>query len=322
MVLVTGCNSLIGRTLTERLLKDGMQVRAMDTWKQKGFPENAEFIEGCVLDSELLYSVCQDVKTIYHLQDIENPSHEGRRRMKKVNIRGTENVINAALENQVPKMVFLSSAEVYGNRKTMLIKEDDVKKPVTPYGRDKLKAEKLCLKALEEHSIGITIFRPTLITGAGVDDPLILVILYMALAMGDANRLYIAGDGNTRFQLIHSSDVASAMIASTKIAAARGRIYNLGSDDVPAQMEQIVKIREKARLDCQIKHISPAATKLLSVLLKPFKINYLRKEHVMFLLSNFVLDCSMAKKDLAWEPTMDNVDIFLETIEWYVREKL
>ena len=322
MVLVTGCNSLIGRTLTESLLKEGLEVRAMDTWKEKGFPDKAEFIEGCVLDAELLYSICQDVKTIYHLQDIENPIHEGRRMMKKVNVRGTENVINAAKENMVSKMVFLSSAEVYGTRKTMLIKEDDIKKPVTAYGKDKLKAEKVCLKALEDNTLDITIFRPTLITGAGVDDPLILVILYMALGVGDANRLYIAGDGNTRFQLIHPADVVSAMLSSTKKSGTRGMIYNLGSDDVPSQMEQIVKIREKARLDCQIKHISPAMTKLFSVILKPLNINYLRREHVMFLLSNFVLDCNMAKKDLEWTPTMNNIDIFIETIQWYVRDKL
>jgi len=322
MVLVTGCNSLVGNTLIRRLLNDGMQVRAIDTWKEKGLPGNVDFLEGSILDEELILSACEGVKTVFHLKDIENPAHDGRRHMKKVNVRGTANVLKAAREQGASKIVFLSSAEVYGNRKTMLINEDDPKKPVTPYGKDKLKAEKLCLKAIEQDNLDITIFRPTIIGGANIDDPLILVILYMSMAMGEANRLYIAGNGSTRFQLVHPDDVVDAMIASTKIHATRGRIYNLGSDDVPTQMEQIVKMKEKARLDCQIKHLSPSATRVLSVLLKPLKINYLRKEHVLFLLSNFVLDCDRAKNDLSWTPKKNNIEILSEAIQWYQTEKL
>lgn len=322
MVLVTGCNSLIGITLIQRLLKDGVQVRAIDTWKEKGFPESVDFLQGSVLDEELLLSASEGVDTIFHLKDIESPVHDGRRHMRKVNIRGTENILKAAKENSVKKIIFQSTGEVYGNRKTMLIKEDDPRKPVTPYGKDKLKAEKLCFKAIEENSLDITIFRPTIVGGANLEEPLILVILYMALAMGDASRLYIAGDGDTRFQLVHPGDVVDAMIAATKIHSARGKVYNLGSDNVPTQMEQIVKVKEKARLDCQIKHISASAAKISSVLLKPLKINYLRKEHIMFLLSNFVLDCDNAKKDLNWAPTKNNIDIFLEAIQWYETEKL
>ncbi|HPA71940.1 MAG TPA: NAD(P)-dependent oxidoreductase [Spirochaetota bacterium] len=322
MVLVTGCNSLVGNTLVRRLLADGVQVRAIDTWREKGLPESVDFLQGSVLDEELLLSACEGVKTVFHFKDIESPVHDGRRRMKKVNIRGTENVLKAAKENDVRKVIFLSTAEVYGNRKTMLIKEDDAKKPVTPYGKDKLKAEKLCVRAVETDNMDITIFRPTIVGGAGIEDPLILVILYMAMAVGDANRLYIAGDGNTRFQLVHPSDVVDAMLTATKLHETRGKIYNLGSDDVPTQMEQLVKVKEKARLDCQIKHISPSFAKISSVLLKPLKINYLRKEHVMFLTSNFVLDCDQAKKELNWNPTKDNIEILLEAIRWYEKEKL
>ncbi len=140
--------------------------------------------------------------------------------------------------------------------------------------------------------------------------------------MGDANQLYIAGDGNSRFQLVHPDDVAEAMIKAANNNISKGKIYNLGSDNVPSQIEQVVKVRELAELDCRIKHISPFFTKILSVILKPLKINYLRKEHVMFILSNFVLDCSRAKTELKWKPKKNNVNILTEAIEWYKKEKL
>ncbi len=321
MVLVTGCNSLVGSTLIRRLLAEGSDIRAIDTWKKKSMPEGIDFLEGTVLNEELLMSATEGIQTIYHLQDIDSPVHAGRRYMKKMNVKGTENVLKAAKENGVEKIIFLSSAEVYGNRKTMLINENDPCRPTIPYGKDKLKAEKLCKKGIE-NGLDITIFRPTIVAGPGIDDPLILVILYMAMAMGDANRLYIAGDGDTRFQLVHPDDVVTAMLNCRKIEQSRGKIYNLGSDDVPTQMEQIIKVKELARLDCQIKHLSASLTKFLSIVLKPFKINYLRKEHVLFMLSNFVLDCDRAKKELNWQPLKNNIDIFLETIEWYQKEKL
>ena len=322
MFLVTGCNSLLGRSLIKRLLKGGAAVKGLDLWREGDYPENLEFAEGSVLDYELLLAFSRGVEVIYHLMDIKNSSRFGRRFMKRINVTGTENIIAAAKENNIKKIVYLSSADVYGKPRAMPVRQDDPKKPVTRYGKDKLRAERICWRYIEKEKIDITIFRPTLIAGPGVEDPLMLIILYMALAMGDANRLYVAGDGDSMFQLIHPDDVVDALTSAYSIPDTKGKVYNLGSDNVPTQMEQVVKIRELAKLDCQTKRLSPLATKVLSFLLRPLNVNYLTREHVIFILSNFVLDCVMAKRDLKWYPRKDNIDILVETIEWYEREKL
>ncbi|RPI96425.1 MAG: NAD(P)-dependent oxidoreductase, partial [Spirochaetales bacterium] len=262
------------------------------------------------------------VDTIYHLLDIEYPSHYGRRFMKRVNIKGTENLLRAARELGVNKIVHLSSSKVYGSPEELPVKEEDTPRPNTRYGKDKLKAENLCRKFVEKDEMDITIFRAAPITGPGLDDPMILVILYMALGMEDSSRLYIAGEGDTRYQLVYTDDVVAALIAGARAPVARGGVYNLGSDNVPTQREEVMKVKEKAGLECGVKHLTPLFAKLLSFILKPLNINYLRKEHLLFILSNFVLDCSKAKKDLGWMPSKDNIEIFIETIDWYRREKL
>ncbi len=322
MFLVTGCNSLLGRSLVKRLLKDGAAVRGLDLWCESDYPENLEFVEGSVLDYELLQTLSRGVEGIYHLMEIKNSSRFGRRFMKRINLTGTENIIAAAKENNIKKIVYLSSADIYGKPRAMPIRQDDPKKPVTRYGKDKLRAERICWRYIEKENVDITIFRPTLIAGPGVEDPLMLIVLYMALAMGDANRLYVAGDGDSRFQLIHPDDVVEALTSAFSISDTKGKVYNLGSDNVPTQMEQVVKIKELAKLDCQTKRLSPLATKVLSFLLRPLNVNYLTREHAIFILSNFVLDCVIAKRDLKWYPRKDNIDILVETIEWYEREKL
>jgi nucleoside-diphosphate-sugar epimerase len=322
MFLVTGCNSLLGRTLVKRLLKDGAAVKGLDFWRESDYPENLEFIEGSVLDHDLLLNISQGVEVVYHLMDIRNSSHFGRRLMKRINVSGIENVIAAAKENSIKKVIHLSTADVYGKPRAMPIRQDDPKKPVTRYGKDKLRAEKVCWRYNETDSVDITIFRPTLIAGPGVEDPLILIILYMALGMGDSNRLYVAGDGDSMFQLVHPDDVVEALISAYSIPNTRGKIYNLGSDNVPTQMEQVVKVKELAKLDCHTKRLSPLAAKMLSFVLRPLNVSYLTREHVIFILSNFVLDCDMAKRDLNWYPKKNNIDIFVETIEWYEKERL
>lgn len=322
MVLITGCNGLLGRTLAGALKVGGVDVRGLDFWKLKDSPQLDEFVMGSILDYEIVKEACEGVDTIYHLLEIENSSHYGRRFMKKVNVKGTEYILKAAKEFDVKKVVFLSSAKVYGKPGEIPVGEEYPLKPNTPYGRDKVKAEKLCGKFADKEDLDITIVRPTTITGPGTDDTMILVILYMALGMDDSNRLYIAGEGESSFQLVHPDDVAAAMITAAKVPVSRGQVYNLGSDNVPTQQEEVMNVKERARLDCEVRHLRPFFARVLSILLRPLNINYLRKEHLLFILSNFVLECGKAKKELGWMPAKGNIEILVETIEWYKKEKL
>ena len=322
MILVTGCNSLLGRNLVNALLEKGESVRGLDLWRDRQLPTDVEFYEGTVADAELLAEACEDVSTVFHLMDVEDASYYGRRFMKKINVKGTEILLKACREAGVEKVIFQSSGKVYGTPSVLPIREEDKLKPTTDYGKDKKKAEAICMKQMEEEGIDITIFRPTIITGPGVDEPMILIILYMAMGMAESNRMYIAGDGDTKYQLVHPDDVVDALLKIKNNSETRGRIYNLGSDNVPTQLEQVIKVKEKTNIDCSVKHITPLFTKVLSILLKPLNIHYLRKDHVQFMLNSFMLDCDRAKIELEWYPRKNNIEILTETIKWYEEEKL
>jgi nucleoside-diphosphate-sugar epimerase len=140
--------------------------------------------------------------------------------------------------------------------------------------------------------------------------------------MSDANRMYIAGNGDTKFQYLHPDDAVNAFISAYKNKITGNKVYNLGSDNVLTQMEQIVHLKDKARLDFTVKHLSPGYTRFLSFILRPFNIHYLTKEHLLMLLGNILMDCQVAKIDLGWQPSKSNTEIILETIEWYKKEKL
>ncbi|MBN1531528.1 MAG: NAD(P)-dependent oxidoreductase [Spirochaetes bacterium] len=322
MVLVTGCGGFLGKKLVTRLLNENVQVRGLTPSKTGDMDPRVELIVGSPLDERLLRKACEGVDTVFHLYDIKGTKHHSRSEMKKTNIQGTRSLLAASERAGVKKFLFLSSYEVYGTTKKIPTRQDDPKRPRTAYGKDKLRAEMICTEYLKRGTMAITVFRPALIIGPGTNNPVVLIALLMALGMREDNRLYVAGNGDTKFQLLHPDDAVEAFVSAMKTPAAAGKIYNLGSDNVMTQMDQTVKIKELAQLDSVIRHLSSFKTKFLSSILRPFKVNYLTKEHVFYLLNNMLLDCQTAKNDLAWEPKRINTEILLETIRWYENEKL
>lgn len=324
MVLVTGCNSLLGGKVVKLLLDKGETLRCLDTEKPRDLPAGVEFIPADDVDEASLKKACQGADTVFHLLDVKTAKHHGRRHMRRVNVKWSRILIKAALAAGVKKFIFLSSYEVYGRVKKLPVGESDIKKlkPVTRYGKDKLKIEKLCLEHMKKNRFDITMFRPAPIVGPGTRNPITLITLLMALGMEDANRIYVAGHGENRFQMLHPDDAADAIVRAYKSGATRGRIYNLGSDNVPTQMAQVLEVKKKAGLDSAVMHLSTSKAKFRSFFLKPFKIDYLNKGHVMYLLTDLILDCTAAKTDLGWQPITGNVDMIVETIDWYRKEKL
>jgi nucleoside-diphosphate-sugar epimerase len=322
MVLVTGSNSLLGKSLVRLLAERGEKIRCLDLEKPKILPGGVEFIAEISLEKKAIAHLLRDVEAVVHLLDVKSQKHGGRRFMKRINVKYTAGLLEGARAAGVKKFIFQSSYEVYGRTGDIPIDESSPPKPVTRYGRDKLRAEKHVLQFAAQEGSEAVIFRPVAIVGPGTRNPIALITLLMALGMEEANRIYVAGKGENRHQLLHPDDAATALMNAYSRGAPNGAIYNMGSDKVLSQIDEIHAVKEKAGLDFAVKHLSPSYAKFLSAFLKPFKIDYLTKGHVLYLLSDLVLDCTAAKRDLAWRPEYGNVDIILETIRWYREERL
>ncbi len=322
MILITGSSSFLGEKIALRLAEEGGKLRCLDDARPGKTPPGAEFLTGTCLDEGVLKKACAGADTVIHLMDVHRPGLKGRSYMRKNNVRGTKKLLDAAKTAGVKRFFFISSYEVYGKTRKDLSRPGDKLRPVTGYGRDKKKIEKYLEKFKKTADMEITVFRPALVVGPGTDNPIILITLLMAMGMEEANRMYIAGSGENRFQMIHPDDAADAIARALKSGASKDKIYNLGSDNVPTHEEVVNAIQERAELSFTIKRLTPGYTRFLSILLKPFKINYLNREHLTLLLNNLIMDCGAAKSDLGWQPTRGNIEIMLETINWYEKEKL
>ena len=148
--LVTGGAGFIGSNVVDLFLDMGHDVTVLDDLSS-GYEENlaprARFVRGDVRDFEAVSSATQACDVVCHLaasvgilRSIENPREDAT-----INLLGTLTVLEAARRAGVTRVVFSSSAGVFGELKTIPIAEDHPQEPDSPYGVSKLAAEKVCL---------------------------------------------------------------------------------------------------------------------------------------------------------------------------------
>jgi UDP-glucose 4-epimerase len=158
--LVTGGAGFIGSNLVRFLIEQGHDVTVLDNL-HSGFMANIDsihgikFINGDIRDKEKVAIAVSDVEVIFHLaasvgnkRSIENPIDDS-----EINLIGTLQILEAARKAGVRKIVYSSSAGIFGELKMLPIVEDHPLEPDSPYGTSKLAAEKMCLAYSKLHGI-------------------------------------------------------------------------------------------------------------------------------------------------------------------------
>ena len=141
---ITGINGFVGKYLKDHLEKKNIEVYGVSLEKNK----EKNIIQCNILDKEKIKTTISNIKPniIYHLaaQSSVKSSLENPELTKKINVEGTRNVIEACknLDNN-PRIIFISSGEVYGKNDGRKLKETDELHPLNPYSESKLEAEKL-----------------------------------------------------------------------------------------------------------------------------------------------------------------------------------
>lgn len=232
--LVTGGCGFIGSNIVRLLLSHGWQVRILDnlsTGYEKNVAElSADLIRGDVRDAGAVRKAVSDVDVIFHLaasignvKSLRNPQEDS-----EVNVIGTVNVLEAARKSNVQRIVYSSSAAIFGELVTMPIAEDHPQNPDSPYGVSKLAAEKhmLCFAKL----YGITAVCLRYFNVYGINqrfDAYGNVIPIFAQRLFEGSPLTIYGDGEQTRDFVNVKDVARAnYLAATK--AGQSGVYNVG----------------------------------------------------------------------------------------------
>lgn len=237
-VLITGGAGFIGSNIVKQMLTDGHEVTVLDNLMSgyrsnlDPFPE-ARFIEGDIRDESAVADAIQGCEVVFHLaasvgnkRSIDYPLIDA-----EINVMGTLKVLEAARRAGVRKIVSSSSAGIFGELKTLPIKEDHAVEPDTPYGSTKLCMEKLCLAYAKLYDIEAVCLRYFNVYGPNQRfDAYGNVIPIFAFKMLRDEPLTIFGDGEQTRDFINVSDVVQANI---KAAMSRGvsGAFNTGSGE-------------------------------------------------------------------------------------------
>lgn len=244
--LVTGGAGFIGSSVVRVLLENNIEVKVIDNLST-GYIENingleVEFLNADILDLEKVKKVSKGVDYIFHLaahigniKSLQNPQLDSQ-----VNVLGTINLLEAAKINNVKKIIYSSSAAIFGELLTPTIDESHPQNPTSPYGISKLSAEKQVLCFGKLYNFETVCLRYFNVYGIHQRyDAYGNVIPIFANCIYSKKPITIFGDGNQTRDFINSHDVAMINYR-TAINDVNG-VFNVGKGES-------ITINELARL--------------------------------------------------------------------------
>jgi dTDP-glucose 4,6-dehydratase len=172
-ILVTGADGFIGSHLIEALVKKNFKVKAFTFYNfkssngwldniDKKILDNLEIIQGDIRDQNHVKQEMKNVDLVFHLAALIGIpySYKAVQSYIDTNIYGTFNILNAAKENNIKKVIITSSSEVYGTAQKIPIDESHPLSAQSPYAATKIAADQLALSYYKSYGLPITIIRP------------------------------------------------------------------------------------------------------------------------------------------------------------------
>lgn len=294
--LVTGGAGFIGSHISAALLNAGHAVRIFDDFssgKRENIPDGATVITGDICSLDALKSACTGVDGVFHLAALPRVqlSIDKPIETNEVNITGTLNVLLAARDAKVRRVVYTASSSAYGDQPTLPLHEGMKPNPMSPYGLQKYVGEEYAKVAslcwgLETVSLRyFNVYGPRLaFAGAYVT---VIAVFLQQRARGET--LTITGDGTQTRDFTYVDDVVRAnffAIESAKVG--NGEVINIGAGDSHT-------VNEVAQLiGGSTTHIPPR--------IEPH---------------DTLADIRRAKELLGWEPKVKFEEGLRRTVEWF-----
>ncbi len=245
--LVTGGAGFIGSNLVRALLERGDRVRVLDNFStgSRGNLDglDVEVVEGELRSYERVHNATRGAEVVFHLgalgsvpRSVQDPLTSSA-----VNVEGTLNVLLAARDEGVRRVVFSSSSSIYGTRRELPVTEETPADPLSPYGVAKLAAERYCVSFARVYgSFETVVLRYFNVFGprqnphsqyAGV-----VPRFLTAIARGEP--ITVEGDGEQSRDFTYVDNVVAATVSAADADGASGRIFNVSAGS-PATVNEI-----------------------------------------------------------------------------------
>ncbi len=291
LVLVTGGAGFIGSHLVRGLLEHGDRVRVLDNFSTGNRTNLAgvdvEVVEGELRSYERVHNAVRGADVVFHLgamgsvpRSVQDPLTS-----TAVNVEGTLNVLLAARDEGVRRVVFSSSTSVYGSTRELPTLESTAPDPISPYGVAKLAAERYCISFSRVYeSFETVVLRYFNVFGprqSPFSQYAAAVPLFVtAIAAGEPVTIF--GDGEQSRDFTYVSNVVDATVRAADAPEASGRMFNVASA-APVSVNHVADV-------------------IGSILERPVQRNHLPPRAGD--IRDSWADISAAREVLGWEPSV------------------
>lgn len=312
-VLVTGGAGFIGGHLSETFAQEGHDVVVLDNFEPyydlgikdynvkisreaaKSSSGSYELVRGSTTDAELVENLVSDTDVVYHqaAQAGVRTSVKEPRKVNSYNVEGTLNVLDAARDAEIDRVVNASSSSVYGKPEYLPYDEEHPTTPISPYGTSKLAAEHYVRVYNEIYGLPTVSLRYFTVYGPRMRPNMAITNFVSRCLHGEPPVVY--GDGSQTRDFTYIEDVVDANRRLLTDDSADGTVMNIGSTDNVDILTLAEVVRDAINPDLEIefsdRHASDA-------------------EHTH-------ANISRANAAIGYEPTRDIREGVQEFIEWY-----
>lgn len=310
-ILVTGANGFIGTHLCRSLLLNGYKVRGSIRGENTLVKQskNIEYLTTGPLESlpEWKRHV-QDIDTVVHLAAVSDvkkkPTEEELKILYKINVESTKRLAEAAVANGARRFILISSIKVNGETNNLdRFSERDFPKPMTPYGKSKLQAEKAVMRVCRGTGTEVVVIRPTIVYGPGSRGNIFRLIRLVSKGYP----LPIGGIENRR-SIIAVRNLCDLIITCIEKNEAGNELFiaaDEGSISTPDLVRAIATIMNKRAI------LVPIPTNILMAL----GILLGKRKEITSLTSSLEVDIGKIKEVLGWRPIISFEEALRETVE-------
>ncbi|WP_084243362.1 NAD-dependent 4,6-dehydratase LegB [Planomicrobium okeanokoites] len=313
-ILVTGADGFIGSHLTEKLVRQGYNVKAFAYYNSfnslgwldsspKEIKKEIDFFSGDIRDPYGVKEAMKGCDTVLHLASlIAIPySYHSPETYVDTNIKGTLNVLQAARELGIEKLVHTSTSEVYGTAQYVPIDEDHPLQGQSPYSASKIGADQMALSFYSSFDMPIAIIRPFNTYGPRQSARAVIPAIISQIASGKEEIKLGAISPTRDFNYI--DDTVDGFISIMNSEKSIGEVINIGSN-------------YEISIGDTVNVISEVMNKKVEIITDEVRLRPSKSE-----VERLWADNKKAKELLGWEPSYNGLSGFKrgisETVEWF-----
>ncbi len=309
--VITGGAGYFGSVLTDRARAQGHDVLVFDLNPPED--RSIEHIIGDVRDIDALRAAFVGADVVLH-NVAQVPLAKDRELFWSVNVVGTANVLLAARDAGVAKVVHTSSSAIFGIPDSNPVDESTRPRPLEAYGTAKLEAEFLCHDAVAA-GLDVSIVRPRTVLGHGRLG--IMAILFEFVA--DGAPVFVMGKGDNTYQFVHAEDLAEACLRAAQRPGPE--TYNIGCRDFGTMRETLQALVDHAQTGSHVVGLPSKPAQMAMKVLGQSSLVPFAPYHWLLYGESLWFDVSKAERELEWEPTHSNASAVIDSYEWFLRNR-